>query len=182
MAIGSGCWPMTRSEHPRGAAAGRVGPGDLVAAARIGRGRAAATRSTSMSAAPPTGCRAGGSGPALMREPGAGGRLHGGHGRGGEGPGDREVPDRGGRPGAGAEPVPAGGPLCAQAGVKLLRSMPARRLAEGLSPKENRDVPPLDYPAGLPPEARAAGPRPSSSTAGSPPWTRRRRTWSRSTG
>ena len=66
---------------------------------------------------------------------------------------------------------------CAAAGVSTFVVHARKAWLKGLSPKENREIPPLDYRAGLSAEGRTAGADRSSSTAASLAWTRPRRIW-----
>jgi tRNA-dihydrouridine synthase A len=77
---------------------------------------------------------------------GAGGRVHGRDRRGGARPGDGQVPDRRRRPGSGNQLFGLVDRLRRRRASACSSSTPARPGWKGLSPKQNRDVPPLDYP------------------------------------
>ena len=127
----------------------------------------ATTRSISTAAARATGLHSGAFGACLMLEPGARGRLRGGDACGGAGSGDREDAHR--RRSAAAREAraavaqlrrerlrsPAGvrGAACAMPAARSRSCMRARRCSGGLSPKENREVPPLRYDVVQPAEA-----------------------------
>ena len=71
-------------------------------------------------------------------------------------PGDGEVPHRRRRPGP-RTPLDRFVDPCVAAGVDVFVVHARKAWLKGLSPKENREVPPLDYDRGLSAEARAAG-------------------------
>ncbi len=61
-------------------------------------------------------------------------------------PVDGQVPDRRRRAGPGREPLFGLVDACAAAGVSTFVVHARKAWLKGLSPKENREIPPLDYP------------------------------------
>ena len=78
-----------------------------------------------------------------------------------------EMPHRRRRPGPGGEPVRHWSTPARGGGVTPFVVHARKAWLKGLSPKENRDVPPLDYAAGAAAEARAAASDHRASTAAS---------------
>jgi tRNA-dihydrouridine synthase A len=101
-------------------------------------------RSTSMSAARPTASSPAASAPASWPSPPRR-RLRPRHARCDRCAGDGQVPARHRRPGHRAEPRPLRR-RHGRAGVDALYVHARKAWLKGLSPKENRTIPPLDYP------------------------------------
>ena len=128
-----------------GAAAGRLGAGQARRGGADRRGRSATTRSTSTSAARPTACRAARFGACLMAEPALVAACMAAIRAAVAIPAtvkcrlgvDEQDPD---------EALFALVDACAAVGVTVFVVHARKAWLKGLSPKENREIPPLDYP------------------------------------
>ena len=131
-------------QHPVALQLGGSDPAELAQAARIAEDYGYDEINLNVGC-PSDRVQSGRFGACLMREPDLVAECMAAIKNAGENPGDGQVPDRGRRPGSGRGAVHPGRPFSAAAGVEGFVVHARKAWLKGLSPKENRDIPPLDY-------------------------------------